>query len=70
MQLIALLVKERAERKILQKDLAAVLGKQQSFIAKVEGGERRLDVAEFLGYAAALGADPNELLIQVLNSSA
>jgi len=68
--LIALLVKERAKRKILQKDLAAVLGKPQSFIAKVEGGERRLDVAEFLDYAAALGADPVELLIQVLNSTA
>jgi len=46
----------------LQKDLAAALGKPQSFVAKVEGGERHLDVAEFFDYAKALGVDPIKLL--------
>lgn len=68
--LIELLVAERARLGLLQKDLAAALGKPQSFIAKVEGGERRLDVAEFLDYAAALGIDPIKLLRQVVKKRA
>jgi hypothetical protein len=33
-------------------------GRPQSFIAKYEGGERRIDVIEFIAIARALGADP------------
>ena len=33
----------------------------QSFIAKYEGGERRIDVVEFIAIARALGADPVKL---------
>lgn len=68
LRLIELLVAERANRALLQKDLAAKMGKPQSFIAKVEGGERRLDVAELFDYAAALGADPIKLLKQLLKT--
>jgi transcriptional regulator with XRE-family HTH domain len=52
--------------RLLQKDLAAALGKPQSFVAKVEGGERRLDVAEFIDYAQALGASPVGMLKRLL----
>lgn len=37
-------------------------GKPQSFVSKVERGERRLDVIEFCELAKALGHDPAELL--------
>ncbi|WP_271597548.1 transcriptional regulator [Bradyrhizobium sp. CCBAU 45384] len=37
------------------------LRKPQSFVAKYEGGERRLDVVEFITIAEALGADPLKL---------
>ncbi|MEO5567493.1 MAG: XRE family transcriptional regulator, partial [Gemmatimonadaceae bacterium] len=33
-------------------------GRPQSFVAKYEGGERRIDVIEFIAIARALGADP------------
>jgi hypothetical protein len=36
--------------------------KPQSFVAKYESGERRLDVIEFLGIASAIGADPVRIL--------
>ena len=41
--------------------MAKKLGRPQSFIAKYEGGERRIDVIEFIEIARALDADPVRL---------
>ena len=49
-----------------QVDLAKRLGKPQSFVSKMETGERRLDVIEFLVVARAMGADPHQLISDVL----
>jgi hypothetical protein len=35
-------------------------------VAKVEGGERRIDVIEFIAIAKAIGRDPVRLLKQYL----
>jgi hypothetical protein len=40
-----------------QRELADRLGKPQSFVAKVERGERRIDVIEFIAIAKAIGRD-------------
>lgn len=61
-RLIRLLVAARHKAGIRQQALAKKLRKPQSFIAKYEGGERRLDVIEFIAIAEALGADPLKLL--------
>ncbi|QOZ75369.1 XRE family transcriptional regulator [Bradyrhizobium sp. CCBAU 53351] len=61
-RLIALLVATRQKAGIRQQELAQKLRKPQSFVAKYEGGERRLDVIEFIAIAEALGADPLKLL--------
>lgn len=45
-----------------QAQLAARLDRPQSFVAKYEGGERRLDVIEFMEVAEAIGFDPAEFL--------
>lgn len=45
-----------------QQQVADALGKPQSFVAKVEGYERRLDIIEFWRISALLGIDPIELL--------
>jgi transcriptional regulator with XRE-family HTH domain len=60
-RLIALLVAVRHDAGVQQQKLAAKLGKPQSFIAKYEGGERRIDLIEFIAIARALGADPVKL---------
>ena len=60
-RLIELLVAVRQEGGIRQHALAKKLGRPQSFIAKYEGGERRIDVVEFIAIARALGADPLKL---------
>lgn len=61
-RLIGLLVATRHKAGIRQQALAKKLRKPQSFVAKYEGGERRLDVVEFIAIAEALGADPLKLL--------
>lgn len=60
-RLIDLLVATRHKAGIRQQALAKKLRKPQSFVAKYEGGERRLDVIEFIAIAEALGADPLKL---------
>lgn len=60
--IIQALAAARKERGITQTQLAETLGKPQSFVAKFEGRERRLDIAEFLLICQALGADPIVLL--------
>ena len=60
-RLVGLLVAARHRAGIRQQALAKKLGKPQSFVAKFEGGERRLDVIEFITIAKALGADPVKL---------
>lgn len=49
-----------------QQELARRLKRSQSFIAKLEVGERRVDVVEFIEIARALGKEPTELLSRVL----
>ncbi|MCL4765449.1 MAG: helix-turn-helix transcriptional regulator [Hyphomicrobiaceae bacterium] len=48
----------REERGLTQADVAARLDKPQSFVAKYEGGERRLSVIEFIDVIRALGLEP------------
>ena len=59
---LAGLITARKKADVTQTDLAARLGRPQSFVAKYEGRERRLDVAEFVKIARELGADPIKLL--------
>lgn len=46
----------RHDASVTQTELAARLGRPQSFVAKVEGGERRIDVLEFVDWLDALDA--------------
>jgi transcriptional regulator with XRE-family HTH domain len=56
---LALIERLRVVRRragLTQAALAAKLGVAQSFVAKVEGGERRLDVVEFVRWLDAANA--------------
>ena len=57
-----LLLTAREEAGLTQLEVATRLSKPQSFIAKYEGGERRLDVIEFIEICEALKVDPNDLI--------
>lgn len=61
-----LLVAKRQEHKLTQAELAERLDVPQSFVSKVERGERLLDAIEFARYAAALGDDPKRAFSDLL----
>lgn len=61
-RVITALKNARKARGITQAQLAEALGKPQSFIAKVENGERRLDVVEFVHLARLVGVEVGEIL--------
>lgn len=51
-----------------QVDVAERLKRPQSFVAKYERGERRIDVIEFLEIAGAIGFDPAKAVRQLLEA--
>lgn len=59
------LIAARKEAQLTQESLAKSLQKPQSFVAKYENGERRLDVVEFLAVTRVVGVDSCALLSKV-----
>lgn len=60
--LIEFLISRREAAGLTQADLAKQLGEYQSFVARLESGQRRIDVVEFLALADALKFDPCKAL--------
>ena len=67
-QLRTLLRNLRERRRLTQTDVATRLAKPQSFVAKYEGGERRLSVIEFIDVVGALEANPTDVLQQLIKA--
>jgi ribosome-binding protein aMBF1 (putative translation factor) len=65
--LTAALVSARKAQKLSQHELAARLKTSQTVIARIEVGERRVDVVEFLELARVLKFDPRELLTRLIS---
>ena len=60
--LIAALVAARKASGLTQTDLALRLRCHQSLIARIESGQRRIDVVELVVLARAIGFDPFDVL--------
>ena len=52
-----LMIEARKRAGLTQQDLATRLTRPQSFVAKYEGGERRIDVVEFIAICRAMSVD-------------
>ena len=65
-RLVEVLAAARKRAGLTQRHVAEALGRPQSFVAKYEAGERRLDVVEFVAVARALETDPVRLLKTLL----
>ena len=66
--MVGMLVQCRQQRGVTQVELAGRLGKPQSFISKIEQGQRRVDVIEFCAIARALGVEPSVLFGDLLRA--
>jgi transcriptional regulator with XRE-family HTH domain len=64
--LVAFLIDRREKAKLTQAELAKKLGRYQSFVARVESGQRRIDIIELLDLAEAIGFDPREALKRLI----
>ena len=63
------LLRELREKSgLTQADVAARLDKPQSFVAKYEGGERRLSAIEFIEVVRALDLEPVAALRQLIKA--
>ena len=60
--LVAFIVQRREAAGLTQSELARRLGQYQSFVARLESGQRRVDVVELIDLAQAIGFDPADAL--------
>lgn len=58
--LIAFLTQKRKDAGLSQSELAKALGEYQSFVARMESGQRRVDVVEYENLAKILKFDVYE----------
>jgi len=63
------LKKTRINASLRQIDLAKLLKKPQSYVSKIESGERNLDVIEFLAYTAALSIDATKWIKKFIDKT-
>ena len=63
--LIAILIKKREGSGMTQAALAKTLKQHQSFVARIESGQRRVDVIELLQLSEVLDFDPAKLVREV-----
>lgn len=61
-KLIDALIKARKTAGLTQADAAKQLNKPQSYVAKIEGQDRKLDVMEFVELCEVIREDPSELI--------
>ena len=64
--MVSALAQTRRDMGVPQVELAALLGKDQSYISNIERGQRRVDVVEFYAIAKAIGLDPVEWFAQIV----
>ena len=51
---------------LTQRELAKKLSREHSFVARVELGDRRLDLVEFFWVCRACGADPVKVASEIM----
>lgn len=66
--LLQALTEIRRAQGLTQQQLADRLERPQSFVAKIEGGERRLEIVEAVELALALGVSPDRITAPILES--
>jgi transcriptional regulator with XRE-family HTH domain len=63
--MLARLVEARRSAGLNQVELAEKLGRPQSFVSKIEKGDRRIEVLELIAICHHLRIDPADVIIAV-----
>jgi transcriptional regulator with XRE-family HTH domain len=64
--LIAAIVEARNATGDSQREFAKRIGRTNNFVWRIEAGERKVDVLEFIEIAKAAGIEPDELIRRVM----
>ena len=64
--LVAAVVRLRQSAKLTQRQLAKTLGREQNLIGRIETGQRRVDLIEWISICHACGADPEVETLRLL----
>jgi transcriptional regulator with XRE-family HTH domain len=65
-RLVEILIAARKEAGIRQAELARRVGKTQTFVARFEDGQRRIDAIELLALCEIIGVDPVKVVRNLL----
>lgn len=61
-------VEMRKRAKFTQRDLAKALGREQNLVARIEQGQRRLDLVEWIQVCRACGTDPEKEISRLVKN--
>ncbi|MBP0495808.1 helix-turn-helix domain-containing protein [Pararoseomonas indoligenes] len=65
-----ILTKKRIEAGLTQQELAARMHRLQAYVSRIENGERRLTLEDFMDFSEALGLNEQEFLDTVREAPA
>ena len=65
-QIINAIVAMRKQAGLTQRGLAEALGREQNLVGRIETGQRRVDLVEFVWICRACGVEPEEQIVQVV----
>ncbi len=68
-KLVRMLIDKREAVGITQTELASKLGEYQSFVARLESGQRRIDVVEFIELARVLNFDAASFIEEMMQDN-
>ncbi len=65
-KLIKLLIEARENAGLTQAEFAERLGEYQSFVARLESGQRRVDIVELIRFSEVLGFEANSIINELI----
>ncbi|MDB5293120.1 MAG: hypothetical protein JWL69_4361 [Phycisphaerales bacterium] len=68
--LAAAVVELRKGAGMNQRQLADAVGREHSYIGRIETGQRRIDLVEWVGICRACGADPEKTVARLVRKIA
>ena len=68
-RLVSILIKERRRRGLRQFEVAKLMGRSQTWVARIESGQRRIDICEFRDFAKLYEIDPLKLWARIIGDN-